>query len=453
MDETVKKFFQLWLDVERKAFAENVNADVTFVVDGHDVKANRGQLEKYSDVLKTLFENDYERNGGKFELKEDDPMVLSSFGGHDLIVKRSKLNDHFSLLVAIYCDDVKKIAECLTLKEINREIFCELVLSCYTGMVNIKNCDFALELFKLAHQLNVGFVKQFCEQYVDKTLLLTKENVVNVFAIGDLYGSELIKNSVLNRVSYLNWSFNGVKDIEKLTGNQFKLLCEAMLAKVPFLDSPSFIEPYEISARCTWSDIEHKSFVDEKNKDVIFVLDDTELKARRASLEKHSDVFKAMFENDYDKLGGRFVINGMDYGIFTRLIWSCNTGVVDVNNCETALELFKLSHQYNVKFVQLYCEEYIRCNQVLTGENVATYLAFADCYGSSVIKELVLTSIVNLNCSFEELKNLEKLTQEQTLLVMSKLWSVKEREKKKVSELELKDRLVLSARRSLNNLK
>ena len=54
--------------------------------------------------------------------------------------------------------------------------------------------------------------------------------------------------------------------------------------------------------------VEEQAFEKGDNADVTFVVDCQEIQANRARIEKHSDVFKAMFANDYEKSCGRLEI-------------------------------------------------------------------------------------------------------------------------------------------------
>ena len=107
LQEMDRKFREIWIDIEQKAFLEEVNADVTFVVDGEEVKANRRQLEKHSDVFKTLFDNGFEKTGGRFKIKQDELTVIT-VDGKDIHMNRSQLANVFNLESETMSFDVRQ---------------------------------------------------------------------------------------------------------------------------------------------------------------------------------------------------------------------------------------------------------------------------------------------------------------------------------------------------------
>ena len=164
-----------------------------------------------------------------------------------------------------------------------------------------------------------------------------------------------------------------------------------------------------------------------RNANVKFVVNGHEIKANRFRVELHSDVFKAMFANDFKKRGGKFEIKNATLGSLTKLVRSCYCPI-SVDSIGEALELFELAHRYNVVHVSTYCEDYIaRRDQQLIEHNVIDFFRVGDLCSSTIIKTCALNRMLKLQCCYELMVGREKLTEGQLREILRFIWPKKER--------------------------
>jgi len=172
-----------------------------------------------------------------------------------------------------------------------------------------------------------------------------------------------------------------------------------------------------------WMAVEEKAFERGENADVTFVVDGQEIRANRGKLEMHSDVFKAMFANDYEKSGGRLEINDTTPDVFKKLIFACYCPSIKLNDCNHALELLKLAHQYNIGHVLIRCESYITANKsTLTANNVIQFYVAGDLFDSIGIKNAALEVLPTLNCCSKKLLGMDQLSADQLREVFNAVW-------------------------------
>ena len=165
--------------------AEAADSQVTFIVDGQDIKASRGPLEQHSDVLKAMFVKDYDKFGGKFNIEDANPQVLL-----------------------------------------------KLILACYCPKVQLSNCIEALDLFKLAHRFNVKHVMSYCENFivVNKSQV-TEADVIEFFRVGDLSGSLKIKSMAIEVLTSLQSSVDDISNLEVLSSGQMREVFKVVWTK------------------------------------------------------------------------------------------------------------------------------------------------------------------------------------------------------------------------------
>ena len=170
-----------------------------------------------------------------------------------------------------------------------------------------------------------------------------------------------------------------------------------------------------------------KSFNGHNGADVQFVVDGKCVYAHRGQLEKHSDVFKAMFVNDFENNDGKFVIDDVKFDHFEKLIYACYAPWIKLDTCSDALELFKLAHHYTIKHVRIYCENYISRNLIkLDATNVLEFFATGDSYASTMIKQAALSRLKTLDCDDPtKIKNMDEMTASQSQELLKAIWSYK----------------------------
>ena len=108
--------------------------------------------------------------------------------------------------------------------------------------------------------------------------------------------------------------------------------------------------------RDDWILVAERAFETGKNANVTFVVNGREIKANRARIEEHSDVFKEVFASEFDKTGGRFEMKETSFKVFKKLIMACHVPSIELDYCIDAHELFKLAHYYKIGHVSKYSE-------------------------------------------------------------------------------------------------
>ena len=372
-----------WMSAEDNAFETGRNSDVTFVVDGQEIRANRGRIETHSDVFKAMFDNDYEKSGGRLEIKETRADLLS-----------------------------------------------KLIKACYSPSIKLANCLEALELFKLAHQYNIRHVSNYCEWYIHDHKSELSANLIKFYATGDLYGSLKIKSVALDvlRTTFKTlWSLDckTLAGIETLSADQ---VCEIFLTVWPTrkitssVNQPRYLQMNKMTQDMldNFMSVEEAAFVSGMNADVTFLVKGQKIQANRGQLAKHSNVFKNWLAK-YPHAKTLAIYNTTPE-LFKKLILSCYCPSIKLSDLEEALELYKLAHKYQVNHTLSYCESYITRHKFqLSARNVIRFYSTGFHYESKKMKAAALVVLKSLDCNAEKLK-LHQLSADELREVLDAVW-------------------------------
>lgn len=132
-------------------------------------------------------------------------------------------------------------------------------------------------------------------------------------------------------------------------------------------------------------------FGDDEFSDVDLVCGGATIRAHKAILAAHSDVFYAMFKKDslLEAATNRLVVTDINEEVLETLIYSIYNGCLDPKVVpEMLMELFSAADKYNVAGVRSLCEEHIlqQFHADLRPEVVTEALAVARLHSSAKIK-------------------------------------------------------------------
>lgn len=142
--------------------------------------------------------------------------------------------------------------------------------------------------------------------------------------------------------------------------------------------------------------------------------------ASKQLLVNLSPVFAAMFRHDMlERSSGQIAIPDIEFDVLRKLIYIMSTGDAHIDNLDSALELFVAANKYQVRFIELICEDFIVDN--ISQHNVMHLLSFAHVFGSKALITASLDFMVRQSDKISKLPSFDLLNCDVMALIVDNL--------------------------------